>query len=263
MKRRGAKREDGPERGERLQKLIAATGLASRREAERLIQAGRVSVDGRAVTELGTRVDPRRAEIAVDGKPLVTRVARRELMLYKPRGMLATLTDPQGGRPALGALLREQAPGAARLLPVGRLDFQAEGLLVLSSDGELARRLGRPDCGVPSTYQVRVQGQPSPATLQGLVRGVELEDGHAAVIESEVLKKNPSSTWLTLTLLDTRPRILPRLFERLGHTLLRSLRVSYGGLELGRLRERETRALTAEEAATLRGWGLDAPGDEG
>ncbi len=250
-----------PPVGERLQKLIAASGVASRREAERLILAGRVCVDGRVVDELGVRVDPRRASVAVDGKPLERPGARVELMVYKPSGMLAGMADP-AGRPTLAELVRGRTSDQARLLAVGRLDYQAEGLVLLSSDAGLARRLGRPDSGVPSTFQLRVQGAPTAAGLRALVAGQPLEDGPAALLEVEVWKRNPRSTWLTATLVDSRPRMLARLLERIGHTLLRAVRVSYAGLSLGRLREREVRALLAPEAATLRNWGLEAPGDE-
>src|SRR5512144_2649244 len=162
--------------GERLQKILSHAGVSSRRAAETMIRAGRVTVNGRTVTELGTRANPQRDRIAIDGKPLRAAAPLVYILLNKPVGVMTTLSDPQG-RPTVRDLL---VGVRQRVFPVGRLDFHTSGLLLLTNDGELALRLTHPRYGVKKTYEVKVKGRPEPAQLAALARGVRLSDGVSA-----------------------------------------------------------------------------------
>jgi pseudouridine synthase len=247
---------------ERLQKTIAAAGLASRREAERLILAGRVQVNGRVVTLLGTRVDPHEDVILVDGKALGRKTAQLYLMLHKPRGVLTASSDPEGRRTVIDLLEGwAAARGPRRVFHVGRLDYNSEGLVLLTNDGALASRLSHPSNGVPRTYQARVQGEPGDEDLKRLLRGVPLEDGPAAALDVQVLKRNPRSTWLELVVAEGRNRLVRRMCEHLGHPVLRLVRVAYGGLELGRLPAGKFRELLPDEVDLLRRWGQEPAAD--
>ncbi|HET8733757.1 MAG TPA: pseudouridine synthase, partial [Anaeromyxobacteraceae bacterium] len=166
----------------RLQKFLAEAGLASRRKAEEIIQSGRVRVNGQVVTELGTKVDPARDLVVVDGAPVERRTARRYVLLYKPPGCVTTLSDPQGRPTARGYL----AGVTERVFPVGRLDYDAEGALLFTDDGELANRLAHPSFGHRRVYLVKTKGDPDPGALRRMVDGVRLEDGPARAIVAEV-----------------------------------------------------------------------------
>ena len=239
----------------RLQKAIAAGGVASRREAERLIASGRVSVNGRVVRVQGVQVDPRRDEIRVDGQPVSVGREPIYLMLNKPRSVMATAKDPQG-RKTIFDVLRGQAStrGLERVFHVGRLDYASEGLLLLTNDGKLADVLMHPSSRVPRVYQARVRGAPSSTVFSRLKGGVELEDGLARARKARVLKKNPGSTWVELTVLEGRNRLVRRLFCELGHPVLRLVRVGFGGLQLGDLPRGKARRLTSGEITTLKKW---------
>lgn len=239
----------------RLQKVIAAGGVASRREAERLIAAGRVTVNGRVVRMQGVRVDPQRDEVRVDGKPVSVRREPIYLMLNKPRSVVATAKDPQG-RTTVFDILRGQASatGRERVFHIGRLDYASEGLLLLTNDGKLADVLMHPSSGVPRVYQARVRGVPSRTVFTRLHHGVNLEDGPARARRARVLKKNSNSTWVELTVVEGRNRLVRRLFGELGHPVLRLVRVGYGGLQLGDLPRGKARRLTPGEISTLKKW---------
>jgi len=239
----------------RLQKVIAAGGVASRREAERLIAAGRVTVNGRVVRVQGVCVDPRRDEVRVDGKPVSARSEPIYLMLNKPRSVVATAKDPQG-RTTVFDILRGQASskGLERVFHIGRLDYASEGLLLLTNDGKLADVLMHPSSQVPRVYQARVRGAPSPTVLARLRSGVELEDGPARARGARLLKKNSNSAWIELTVVEGRNRLVRRLFTELGHPVLRLVRVGYGGLQLGDLPRGKARRLTPGEIGTLKKW---------
>jgi 23S rRNA pseudouridine2605 synthase len=238
-----------------LQKVIAAGGVASRREAERMITAGRVSVNGRVVRIQGVRVDPDRDEIRVDGKPVSVDRKPLYLMLNKPRLVVATASDPEG-RTTVFDILKGQASsrGRNRVFHVGRLDYASEGLLLLTNDGGLADALMHPSSRVPRVYQVRVQGVPSPAELTRLHRGVELEDGPARVKKIHMLKENRSSTWVELIVEEGRNRLVRRLFTALGYPVVRLVRVGYGGVRLGDLPRGKSRKLMPGEVSTLKKW---------
>jgi 23S rRNA pseudouridine2605 synthase len=238
-----------------LQKLIASCGLASRREAEKLISAGRVSVNGRIVTVLGTKVDPVRDKLALDGTPVRQAGRGIYLLLNKPRGFLSATSDP-AGRPTVFELLKGRAAtrGARRVFHVGRLDYNSEGLLLLTNDGLLAHALTHPSRQVPRTYRVRVRGSVSQRDMDRLRSGVDLEDGPARVKEAQVVKHNRGSTWLEIVVAEGRNRLVRRLFSRLGHQVVRLVRISYGGVDLGDLPKGTARDLSPEEIATLRRW---------
>lgn len=239
----------------RLQKLIATGGYASRREAERLIAAGRVRVNGRVVRVQGVKVDPDRDKVRVDGKPVTVTRKPLYLMLNKPRSVVATARDPQG-RTTVFDVLEGQASsrGLDRVFYVGRLDYASEGLLLLTNDGGLADVLMHPSSRVPRVYQVRVKGALSRDALTRLHRGVELEDGPVRARKTRVLKRNRATTWVELTLEEGRNRLVRRLFATLGYPVNRLVRVGYGGLHLGDLPRGKVRKLTSGEIDRLKSW---------
>ncbi|MDR5682606.1 MAG: pseudouridine synthase [Armatimonadota bacterium] len=232
-------------RGERLHKVIAASGLASRRAAEALIRAGRVSVNGRTAM-LGQTVTAN-DEVRVDGRPLPPPRRLEYWALHKPAGYVSTLHDP-AGRPKA----RDLVPSRTRLFSVGRLDLNSEGLLLFTNDGELAHRLMHPRYGVPRTYRARVRGMPSRATLDRLRRGVSLPDGHTGPIEAAIERPAGNHTWLRVTLREGRHREVRRVLEAVGHPVARLIRVAYGPVRLTGLPPGAARPLTPAEIARLR-----------
>jgi 23S rRNA pseudouridine2605 synthase len=232
----------------RLQKLIAEAGLASRRGAERLIQAGRVTVNGEPVREPGAQADPERDRIAVDGRELRRAEPKRYVLLHKPAGYITTREDPRG-RPRVFDLLPDLG---VRLHSVGRLDYDAEGLLLLTNDGALTYRLTHPRHAVPRVYHVAVEGRADRAALDRLRRGVLLEDGPARVDEVRRLAAGGDrATWLALTLHEGRYREVKRLCRAVGLTVRRLVRVAYGPLRLGRLAPGAWRDLAPREVTAL------------
>ncbi|PYX86053.1 MAG: rRNA pseudouridine synthase [Acidobacteria bacterium] len=237
---------------ERLQKIIAAAGVASRRKAEGLITSGRVAVNGKTVTELGAKADPERDHIRVNGKLLRGPQRHIYLLLNKPRGFVTTVSDPER-RPTVMNLL---AGVKGRVYPVGRLDYGSEGLLLLTNDGELAERLMRAASHVPKTYLVKVSGKPTEEEIAKLRSGVSIptEDGRrvkAAPAKVKVIK-DAANPWYEVTLIEGRNRQIRRMFEQVGHHVEKIKRVRYGPLELdvppGRYRQ-----LKPQEVARLRG----------
>jgi 23S rRNA pseudouridine2605 synthase len=240
----------------RLQKLIAEAGVASRRAAERLITEGRVRVNGVPVTELGAHADPAWDRIEVDGRPLPTVESKRYVLLHKPPGYLTTRADPRG-RPRVFDLVLEQG---VRLHSVGRLDFDAEGLLLLTNDGALTFHLTHPRHGVPRVYHVLVAGRADPDVLVTLERGVTLEDGPGRVERARRLAGDaPGLTWLELTLAEGRYREVKRLCRAVGLTVRRLKRVAFGPLELGDLPVGQWRELSPAEVAHLAAAGTGRP----
>lgn len=220
-----------------------------------MIEAGRVTVNGEIVTVLGTRVNPVKDRVRVDGK-LVRQVDERiYLAMYKPRSVICTASDP-GHRTTASDLLKGVAAtrGPKRVFHIGRLDYNSEGLLLFTNDGQLANDLAHPSNQVPRVYRARVRGSPSNATLQTLRSGIELEDGFAQAVELEVMRRNRSSTWVELVLAQGRNRLVRRLFAAVGHPVLRLIRVAYGGVEIGEMRPGEVRRLTSRELKILRSW---------
>jgi 23S rRNA pseudouridine2605 synthase len=234
-------------RGERLQKILAAAGVASRRKAEELILAGRVQVNGEIVVELGTRADAERDHIKVDGKLLHGREQRRYYMLNKPRGYVTTVDDPEG-RPTVMDLIAsaggKRPRGAVRLYPVGRLDYNSEGLLLMTNDGELANSLSKAATGVEKTYLVKTAGTPSAAALEQIRRGIMIDRGRLDEVRAGrrdrvvtapakvELTRGGENPWYELTLTEGRNRQIRKMFEEIGHHVEKIRRIGYGALRL-------------------------------
>lgn len=231
----------------RLQKVLAAAGVGSRRACEDLIAAGRVEVDGAVVTELGRRVDPAAAVIRVDGERVASSPELIYLALNKPRGVVATMADPQG-RPTVADLVGERRD---RLFHVGRLDADTEGLLLLTNDGELANRLAHPRYEVPKTYLADVPG-PVPRDLGRRLRaGVELADGPVRVDRFRLVEATPRRALVELVLHEGRKHVVRRLLAEVGHPVHGLVRTSIGPIRLGDLRSGRHRRLTRAEVAQL------------
>jgi 23S rRNA pseudouridine2605 synthase len=234
-------------KGERLQKVLAAAGLGSRRHCEELILAGRVEVDGKVVTELGTRVRPGRQQIRVDGVRL-RRPRRVYYALNKPAGVVCTNRDPSG-RPRAIDLIPAQRE---RIFTVGRLDLHSEGLILLTNDGELANQLTHPRYRIPKTYRVLVAGHPEREVVAKLRRGIHLADGLARVAGVRISKRHKQSTLLEIVLTEGRNREIRRVLARVGHKVLRLTRIAIGPLRLGGLAPGEYRRLGSREVGALR-----------
>ena len=236
-----------PPSGVRLQKFLAAAGVASRREAERLIQDGRVEVNGSVVTRLGTRVDPDRDVVRADGIKVRGGGRRVYYLLHKPRGHITSASDPQG-RPTVLELLRGVH---ARVFPVGRLDWNSEGLLILTNDGELAYRLTHPANHVPKIYRVKVKGMVAASAIDSVRRGLFL-DGRRSLPAKVARISSQSNSWLEITLFEGRKNQIRRTFERLGHPVLKLRRIAIGPIADRTLKPGEFRALTDDEVALLK-----------
>jgi 23S rRNA pseudouridine2605 synthase len=232
----------------RLQKLIAGTGLASRRKAEALIAAGRVMVNGKTVTELGTKVDPGRDHVKVDGKHLSAAQPFVYLMLNKPKNVVSTLDDP-GGRTTVKDYLRGVS---VRVFPVGRLDFDSEGLMLLTNHGELAQAMLHPRYHVPKTYLIKVKGVLTDDEIRSLEQGVRLEDGMTGAAQVRKIRKVEANSWLEITIREGRKHQVKRMLEAVGHPVIKLLRIRMGSLTLGDLQPGEFRFLTDREANALR-----------
>jgi len=232
---------------QRLQKVIAAAGLCSRREAERLIEAGKVSVDGR-IASLGDRCDPQQAVVTVDGKELPQSEKLCYLLLNKPVGVVTTNRDPDGRRTVLDLL--KDVP--VRVYPVGRLDYNTSGLLLLTNDGELANRLAHPSHEVDKTYLVRIRGKLRREDRQKLERGVQLDDGPTAPALVRHVRSKGSHTWFEMTIHEGRNRQVRRMCEVLGYDVSRLARVGYAFLRLGDLPAGHCRPLTDPEVEALK-----------
>ncbi len=227
---------------ERLQKVIAQAGLCSRRKAEELIQAGRVSVNGSPITELGSKVDASRDHIKVDGKRLRLDSEKVYLLLNKPRGYVCTLSDPEG-RPTVADLVKRISK---RVFPVGRLDYASEGLLLLTNDGDFANQIASAGDHCPKTYLAKVRGAPDSNQLAKLRQGITLDGRPLSPSRIEILKET-ENPWFKVTLIEGRNHQIRRMFERMGHTVLKLKRVQIGFLQDAHLKSGEYRALTADE----------------
>lgn len=228
--------------------MLAAAGIASRREAERLIRDGRVTVNGRAV-ELGARASGK-DEIAVDGVPIETGAPLMYIALNKPAGVVSTVTDPEG-RPTVLDMLGEEQRRGVRLFPVGRLDMDSTGLILLTNDGLLANRLLHPGFEVPREYMVEVEPVPGARDLAALRRGVPLEDGDTGPARVSVVGRRGTRAQVSMTLHTGRKRQIRRSFGHLGYRVVSLSRVRFGSLGLGRLGPGECRELSREEVKEL------------
>jgi 23S rRNA pseudouridine2605 synthase/16S rRNA pseudouridine516 synthase len=237
---------DKPE-GVRLQKVMAAAGVASRRVSEQLIEAGRVSVNGEIVTELGRRIDPATDLVSVDGMAVQLDPAKRYVMLNKPTGIVSSLAD-QHGRPDLQ---RYTSQFEERLFNVGRLDAETSGLLLLTNDGDLAHVLAHPSFGVLKTYIAKVEGRMTPQTLAKLTSGIELDDGPIAADKTRLLDVEREHSIVEVTLHSGRNRIVRRMLDEVGHPVVDLVRRSFGPLNLGTLKSGGMRELTKVEVGQL------------
>ncbi len=240
--------ESGPHpAGQRLQKVLAAAGAGSRRQCEELITSGRVEVDRRVVKELGTRVDPDTQEIRLDGETL-TPARAVYYAVNKPTGVVSTNWDPSG-RPRVIDLVPSRG---ARLFPVGRLDLNSEGLILVTNDGEFSNRLTHPRYEVPKTYVVQVAGKPEPQTLEKICRGVHLSEGLARAEKAVIRSHHKNSTLLEMVLTEGQNREIRRLLAKMGHKVLRLVRTAIGPVKLGKLPPGGIRPLSREELDALR-----------
>ena len=236
---------------ERLQKILAAAGVASRRKAEEIIAAGRVTLNGAVVREQGTKADAQRDTICVDGKPLAGPQRLLYFLLNKPKGYVTTASDPEG-RPTVLELLKDCAE---RVYPVGRLDYASEGLLLLTNDGELAQKLTKAGSHVPKVYLVKISGKPGEAALQRLREGIviRLKGGRRVKTAPAkiTLAKDAANPWYEVTLIEGRNRQIRRMFEEIGFRVEKIKRVRIGPLTLD-VEPGKYRALTAKELSELR-----------
>ncbi|HET8589379.1 MAG TPA: pseudouridine synthase [Nakamurella sp.] len=240
---------DDTAEGVRLQKVLSAAGVASRRKAEELIRSGRVRVDGIVVREMGLRIDPQRAVVHVDGDRVILRQDLVYLALNKMPGMLSTMSDAQG-RPHIGQLLEEWG-ASTRLFHVGRLDMDSEGLLLLTNDGELAHRLTHPSFGVAKTYMAEVPG-PIPRDLGRRLRGgVELEDGPVRVDSFDVVDVLGGRAVVEVVLHEGRKHVVRRMLAAVGHPVSRLVRTRIGDVQLGHQRPGTLRKLNPVEISLL------------
>jgi 23S rRNA pseudouridine2605 synthase len=227
---------------ERLQKIISQAGVCSRRKAEELIAAGRVTVNGTAVTELGSKADSGRDHIKVDGKRLQFPDEKIYLLLNKPKGYLCTLSDPQG-RPTVTDLLKGVS---LRVFPVGRLDYSSEGLLLLTNDGDFANLIASAGEHCPKTYLAKVKGVPAPDALKRLISGITVDGQRLAPCKISTLKdvENP---WLSITLIEGKNNQIRKMFDRIGHSVVKLKRVQIGFLRDPHLKPGDFRRLAPEE----------------
>jgi 23S rRNA pseudouridine2605 synthase len=251
----GNEERGGEGKPQRLQKIVAAAGIASRRKAEELIASGRVQVNGQTVTELGSKADPERDHIRVDGKLLKKPQQFRYFMLNKPKGVVTTVSDPEG-RPTV---MKFFGRSGARLFPVGRLDYQSEGLLLMTNDGELANVLTSAASHVEKTYLVKVSGKPREEALEQLRHGVMIERGRRGEREGRVMTqpaqisliRDTDNPWFEVVLTEGKNREIRKMFEEIGHFVEKVRRVGFGPLDLD-VKPGETRELNEEEVTQLK-----------
>lgn len=251
----------------RLQKILAGAGIASRRAAEEFITGGRVQVNGKVVRELGAKADPERDRIEVDGHGILRAEPHVYIALHKPIHVVSTVRDPEGRPTVLQVLEKSRARGKRRfegelprVYPVGRLDFDAEGIILLTNDGALAQVLTHPSFNVPRTYMVKVRGHPDERDLERLERGVRMKNPDGSLsrptgpAEARLVKKGATNAWLELTLFEGRNHQVKRMCDAIGHFAIRLIRIDYGGVELGELPPGAWRFLTSAEVAKLEAW---------
>ncbi|MBI4746584.1 MAG: rRNA pseudouridine synthase [Deltaproteobacteria bacterium] len=233
---------------ERIQKIMAQGGIASRREAERLILDGRVTLNGKVVEELGTKADIEKDYIKVNGKLITRPEPKTYVILFKPRGYVTTSKDPEG-RPTVMELLEKVK---VRVFPVGRLDYDTEGLILCTNDGDLAHRFQHPSHEIPKTYLVKVDGVPTPDAISKLRNGIKLKDGMTAPARVKIVRKAEANSWLEVIIHEGRNRQIKRMFEAIGRSVIKLKREGLAFLTLGDLKPGEFRHLTAEEIRKLK-----------
>jgi len=233
---------------ERLQKILAHAGVASRRKAETLIEAGHVTVNGKIVRELGSKADLAEDVIAVDGRTIREEQDKVYYVLYKPVGVVTTLSDPEG-RATIKKYV-EHIP--ERVYPVGRLDYDVEGAIIVTNDGDLAHLLMHPKFGVRRTYLAKVHGVPKEEQIERLLKGVRLEDGRARALEAELHSRTPKNTWVRVVVAEGRQHLVKRLMEAVGAPVQKLFRADYGGINVTGMAPGEVRELTRAEVEFLK-----------
>ena len=232
----------------RLQKVLAQAGVASRREAEKMILSGKVKVDGKVIKELGTKADPEKNDIEVDGRSISKAERKAYYLLNKPKGYVTTMRDPQGRR-TVNDLLKDIDE---RVYPVGRLDYDTTGVLIITNDGELANALAHPKKEIEKCYHALVRGIPSNEALKRLREGVHLEDGKTAPARVKVLEIKGNTSWLEIIIHEGKNRQVKRMCEAVKHKVLKLKRTRFGPLELGDLRSGDLKELTRNEIKDLK-----------
>ena len=233
--------------GERLQKVLAKAGVASRRASEDMIASGRVEVNGELVLEQGRRVDPAKDVIHVDGVRVVVDESHVTVALNKPEGVVSTMSDPEGRR----TLAEFTGQYKTRLFHVGRLDTPTKGLILLTNDGELAHRLAHPSYEVPKTYLARIDGRAPRGLVQRLKRGVELDDGVAKADAVTIKEVGPNASIVEVVLHDGRNRIVRRMFDAVGYPVQELVRTQVGPVRLGELKVGRSRVIQGAELSAL------------
>jgi 23S rRNA pseudouridine2605 synthase len=233
---------------ERLQKILAHAGVASRRKAEELIESGHVTVNGKVVRELGSKADLAEDVIQVDGRTVREEQDKVYYVLYKPVGCVTTLSDPEG-RQTIKTYV-EHIP--ERVYPVGRLDYDVEGALIVTNDGDLAFSMMHPRFGVRRTYLAKVHGVPKEEQIERLLKGVRLEDGRARALEADLHSRTPKNTWVRVVVAEGRQHMVKRLMEAVGAPVQKLYRADYGGIGVAGMRPGEVRELTKAEVDHLR-----------
>jgi len=232
---------------ERLQKILSAAGICSRREAETLILEGKVAVNGKVASELGVKADPDKDVIKVEGHRVDTGGHKLYLMLNKPRGYISSTKDPEGRK----TVTELMGKGFQRVYPVGRLDYDSEGLLLLTNDGDFANLVTHPSREVSKTYRVKVRGVMTDEELKKLASGVMLEDGMTAPARVKKEKLSETNSWIDITIHEGRNRQVRRMCDALGHPVLKLKRTKVGPLEIGQLEPGEFRELTKSEIMAM------------
>lgn len=233
---------------ERLQKFMARHGIASRRACEEIITSGRVKVNGKQVTELGMVIDPARDKVEVDGRILKRAEQARYILIYKPRGYISSVSDPQGRKKVTDLIpdIKE------RLYPVGRLDYSSEGLMLLTNDGELAYQLTHPSYNMSKTYRVRVKGIPSNREIEQLSKGIYLDNYLTKPATFRFIDIREGNALFEITIHEGRNRQIRRMFEKIGYEVIRLKRIKIGDLSLGNLKAGEYRHLLPSEIMRLK-----------
>lgn len=232
---------------QRLQKIIAEMGLASRRKAEELILEGRVTVNGKAAT-IGMKADPSKDHIKVDGKLLFKPEKKVYYILNKPRGVVTSMGDPEG-RPTVQDFVRGIRQ---RVFPVGRLDYDSEGMLLLTNDGDFAHAVLHPSKKIPKTYLVKIKGNLEDENIEKLRSGIRLDRVVTAPAKVKRLRKTESNSWIEMVIYEGKKRQIRRMLERVGHSVIRLMRIKINGLEMGPLQPGACRQISAEEMRMLK-----------